>query len=90
MYSAHLYGICDTESRFFNHSNRYAVGGDESEWEHIEQKIGQTLVGDSDKKSMTVSLANPNSSKKLLKRKVEEAQPIKSGKDRKKKTKKHK
>jgi len=70
--------------------NQYAVGGDESEWEHIEQKIGQTLVGDSDKKSMTVSLANPNSSKKLMKRKVEEAQPTKSGKEKKKKTKKHK
>lgn len=41
---------------------------------------------------MTVSLANPNSSKKLLKRKVEEAQTqlTKSGKDKKKKTKKYK
>jgi hypothetical protein len=48
------------------------------------------LVGDADKKSMTVSLANPNSSKKLLKRKVEESQPAKGGKDKKKKTKKHK
>jgi len=39
---------------------------------------------------MTVSLANPNSSKKMMKRKVEEAQPTKSGKEKKKKTKKHK
>ncbi|KAA1106649.1 hypothetical protein PGT21_036803 [Puccinia graminis f. sp. tritici] len=69
--------------------NQYAVGGDESEWEQAEQKIGETLVGDAEK-SMTVSLANPNSSKKLLKRKVEESQPVKGGKDKKKKTKKHK
>ncbi|PLW14519.1 hypothetical protein PCANC_12966 [Puccinia coronata f. sp. avenae] len=68
--------------------NQYAVGGDQSEWEHVEQKIGETLVGDSEKKSVTVSLANPNSSKKLLKRKSEDAQPAQSAKDKKKKTKK--
>ncbi|WAQ86955.1 hypothetical protein PtA15_7A684 [Puccinia triticina] len=70
--------------------NQYAVGGDETEWEHVEQKISETLVGDADKKSLTVSLANPNSSKKLSKRKAEEIQPTKGGKDKKKKTKKHK
>ncbi|KAI9626064.1 hypothetical protein H4Q26_016053 [Puccinia striiformis f. sp. tritici PST-130] len=64
--------------------NQYAVGGDESEWEQVQQKIGETLVGDVDKKSMTVSLVNPNSSKKVLKRKVDESQSTsKSGKDRK-------
>ncbi|KAH9474137.1 hypothetical protein Pst134EA_001179 [Puccinia striiformis f. sp. tritici] len=71
--------------------NQYAVGGDESEWEQVQQKIGETLVGDVDKKSMTVSLVNPNSSKKVLKRKVDESQSTsKSGKDRKKKSKKSK
>lgn len=62
--------------------NQYAIGGDESEWKEVEEKMCETLVEVTEGKSMTVSVANPNSTKASLKRKVDDGLSAKNAKDR--------